>query len=126
MLRLHKRLDFGHFIMSLFEERGAVGYWHPAPNHGITFRWNRYPEEPQSYECCVLNSESPSDQVWLGSNDRWYKMYSGPEFRKMAVWVLLRWLWHDWFGLKTRLWLFGLHLACREYKIGSTKSEPSV
>jgi hypothetical protein len=107
-------MDTGHFIMRAFGESTAFSQY-SNPNHGTVLRWNRYPDEPKSYECCVLNSEAPSDQVWLGSNDRWYRFYGGSEFRRMAAWVLWRWIWHDWCGLKTRLWLIGLYITCRNY-----------
>ncbi len=83
--------------------------WLDPPNHSAALRWHPYPKkEPNYYLCCVLNSEAPSDIVWLGSGDRWFHFYSGKEFRKMATWVLWKWVWNDWFGLKTKLWLVGL------------------
>ena len=94
-------------IMRLFSDR--TGNFTDNPNHNVMFKWHPYPDEPKEYYCCVLNSESPSDQVWLGRRDKWFWFYSGPEFRRMALWVLWRWIWHDWLGLKTRLWLIGLH-----------------
>ena len=107
------KAKLGHFIMRVF--RGGEDYLDP-PNHSQTFKWNPYFDEPKHYECCVLNSESPSDQVWLGSNHKWYRFYGGAEFRKIAAWVLWRWVWGDWFGLKTKLWCYGLTLAVYDAK----------
>lgn len=78
---------------------------HEAPNHNETLWIQR---AGSSDLVCALNSESPSDQVWLGLANKWLYFYSGREFRKMAAWVLWRWIWGDWCGLKTRLWFWTL------------------
>ena len=85
--------------------------WLEAPNHHATLRIAR-----KDYDhplVCVLNSESPSDQVWLGQSNKWIWFYSGRDFRKMAAWALWRWAWGDWFGLKTRLFMWALRLSTR-------------
>jgi hypothetical protein len=110
------RYKIGKTIMHLFRERGRGGrdsLYLDNPNHGATYKWYPWKDEPREYYCCVLNSESPSDQVWLGRRDKWFIFYGGSEFRKMALWVLWRWAWGDWFGLKTELWLIGLHMCVK-------------
>lgn len=101
-------MNLGYLIMRVFgkDDGGAI---YDPPNHETIYKWYPYPDqEPETYYCAVLNSEAPSDQVWLGAGNQWYKFYTGPEFRRMALWVLWRWIWGDWCGLKTKLWLIGL------------------
>jgi len=102
----------GYWIMRLFRDRASGSMYLDNPNHCARLVW--YPDgEDEGYRCCVLNSESPSDQVWLGRSDKWFVFYGGTEFRRMALWALWRWAWGDWFGLKTRFWLWGLKLRCK-------------
>ena len=102
----------GYWIMRLFHDYAKGNTYLDNPNHHARFTW--YPDG-SGYRCCVLNPESPSDQVWLGRSDKWFVFYGGAEFRRMALWVLWRWTWGDWFGLKTRLWLQGLKLRCKPH-----------
>ena len=93
-------------------QHGHNPIWLEAPNHGATLTIKAY--DGSDATICVLNSESPSDQVWLGTPHKWTYFYGGKVFRKMALWVLWRWVWGDWFGLKTKVWLWALDQ--REHK----------
>jgi hypothetical protein len=79
-----------------------------APNHNMYLTIPR--ADSSDSLVCALNCETPSDQVWLGTLHKWVYFYSGKEFRKMAAWALWRWAWGDWFGLRTKLFLYGLKL----------------
>lgn len=101
----------GYTIMRLFGNKDGS-----HPNHDASLEWHPYPEDKKYCLCCVMNSEPATDQVWLGTGNKWYHCYKGNEFRKMALWVLWRWAWHDWFGLKKKIWLVGLSMVVRSYK----------
>jgi len=85
---------------------GKHGDWMEAPNHNECLSISQADGERDLI--CWLNAETPSDQVWLGLSNKWIYFYSGSQFRKMAIWTLWRWAWSDWFGLRTRIWMWCL------------------
>lgn len=58
----------------------------------------------------AINEDSLA--VSIGYQDKWDIIESRKVFHKMAVWYLLVWVWHDWFGVKSRIYWFCLKYVC--------------
>lgn len=48
-------------------------------------------------------------ELWLGNPGKWYTHYSAKQARRLAFFILWKWWTRaTWFGLKRRLWYWGL------------------
>jgi hypothetical protein len=55
--------------------------------------------------------------LWLGTPNQWYVFYEAKYARRLAWFILWEW-WAKgtWFGLKSKLWFWALHIKVEEHK----------
>lgn len=77
-------------------------------------RQYRYDRDGDSYS--VFSQGDDGGTMWIGYADEWKFHVELDRFRRIAAWTLWQWAWHDWFGVRTKLWYRLLHRKVNRYR----------
>jgi len=111
---------------------GLARFWHRmitsewcgnrhVPNDHAAFRWDR---EGDKYRVAAWANDA--FDLYVGWADSWETSIRRPIALRLAFWILWRWVWAEWFGLRRLLFYWDLDRRVRPYLSGSCQSGPGV
>ena len=121
--RLTVRVRLRRFLAKCWEH-AITSEWcgnrHP-PNDHATLRWERHMDGGQeNYRCASWGEDAGT--LWIGWANSWDTRIRRRDALRMAGWILWRWAWGDWCGLRRALFYWDLHRRVRHYPIVSGKA----